>query len=110
MKPDTIGLVFEAKYLRLAKAAIKNVGALGAIRLARETNAWGVVLAGRLHKEKAGCFAAILQDEYFVEQCAVAAHTRMAEIGSKTTAWMINIDNKDFEKKVLAILNGEVAK
>jgi hypothetical protein len=34
----------------------------------------------------------------------------MAEIGSKTTAWMINIDNKDFEKKVLAILNGEVAK
>lgn len=104
--PDTIGLVFDTKYLEKAKAAIKNADALAAIKLAQETKAFGIVLAGRLQKKDAGCFAAILPDDSHVEQLALTAHARMAEIGSKKTAWMVNLHDKGLEKSVLALLKG----
>ena len=103
---DTIGLVCETKYLDQARAAITNADALGAIGLAQETKAFGIVLAGRLQKRDAGCFAAILPNDSLVEQCA-AAHARMGEIGSRTTAWVVKLDNKALERSVLAVLKSE---
>ena len=104
---DTIGLVCETKYLDQARAAITNSEALGAIKLAEGLNAYGIVLAGHLHKKGAGCFAAILPDNSLVKECAIAAHARMTEIGSQTTAWMIIIDDKVLERSVLAALQSE---
>lgn len=103
-QPTTMGLVFETKYLDNAKAAIKNIDALAAIKLAQETRAFGIVLAGQLHKREAGCFATILPDESLVKDCAIAAHARMAEIGSRNTAWMVKLDDKSLEQSVLAAL------
>ena len=105
--PDTMVLIFETKYLNSAKAAIKNADGLGSIKLAQETIAFGIVLAGRLQKRDAGCFAAILPDDSLVEQCAAAAHARLGEIGSRTTAWMVKLDNKALERSVLAALKSE---
>jgi hypothetical protein len=105
--PDTIGLVCETKYLHRAKAAITNADALGAIKLAQAINAYGIVLAGQLQKKDAGCFMAILPDNSIIEQCAAAAHAGMAEIGSRTTAWMVKLDNKALERSVLAALKSE---
>ena len=105
--PDTMGLIFETKYLEKTKAAITNADALGAVKLAQRTKAFGIVLAGQLHKKDAGCFAAILPDDSLVEQCAAAAHARLGEIGSRTTAWMVKLDNKALERSVLAALKSE---
>jgi hypothetical protein len=105
--PDTMGLIFETKYLDNAKAAIKNADALGAIKLAQETKAFGIVLAGRLQKKDAGCFAAILPDNLLIEQCAAAAHARMGAIGSRNTAWMVKLEDKAIEQSVLAALKSE---
>jgi hypothetical protein len=102
--PDTMGLIFETKYLDNAKAAIKNADALGAIKLAQETKAFGIVLAGRLQKKEAGCFGAILPDDSHVEQLALTAHARMGAIGSRNTAWMVKLDDKSLEQSVLAAL------
>lgn len=102
--PNTMGLIFETKYLDRAKVAIKNTDALGAMKLAQRTKAFGIVLAGQLHKKDAGCFAAILPDDLLVEQCALTAHARLGEIGSRTTAWMVKLDNKALERSVLAAL------
>lgn len=106
-QPDTMGLIFETKYLDNAKAAIKNADALGAIKLAQGTQAFGIVLAGRLQKKDAGCFAAILPDNLLTEQCAAAAHARMGAIGSRNTAWMVKLDDKGLEQSVLAALKNE---
>jgi hypothetical protein len=105
--PDTMGLIFETKYLENARAAITNSDALSTIKLAQETKAYGIVLAGRLQKKDAGCFAAILPDNSLVEQCALTAHARLGEIGSRTTAWMVKLDNKALERSVLAALKSE---
>ena len=105
--PDTIGLVFETKYLNGAKAAIKNTDALAAIKLAQKTNAFGIVLAGQLQKKDAGCCAVILPDESLVEQFALAAQTRLCDFGSQTTAWVVKLDDKALERSVLAALKSE---
>ena len=105
--PDTMGLIFETKYLNNAKAAIKNVDALGAIKLAQKTNAYGIVLAGQLQKKNAGCFVAILAEESLVKDCALIAHARMDEIGSQTTGWVVKLDDKALERSVLAALKSE---
>ncbi len=102
--PDTMGLIFETKYLNREKAAIKNADALGAIKLAQKKNAFGIVLAGRLQKRDAGCFAAILPDNLLVEQFALAAQTRLREIGSQTTTWVVKLDDKAIERSILATL------
>ena len=102
--PDTMGLIFETKYLNRAKAAIKNTDALAAIKLAQETKAFGIVLAGQLHKKSAGCLAMILPKESLVKDCAAAAHARLGEIGSRQTAWMVKLEDKAIERSVLAAL------
>ncbi len=102
--PDTIGLVFETKYLEKAKAAINNTDALAAIKLAQETKAFGIVLAGRLQKKDAGCIAMILPEESLVKDCAAAAHARLGEMGSQNTAWMVKLDDKAIERSILATL------
>lgn len=106
-QPTTMGLIFETKYLDNARFAIKNADALNAIKLAQGTKAFGIVLAGRLQKKDAGCFAAILADDSLVEQCALTAHARLGEIGSQTTAWMVKLDDKGLERSVLAALKSE---
>jgi hypothetical protein len=106
-QPTTLGLVFETKYLNRAKAAIKNTDALVAIKLAQGTKAFGIVLAGQLHKKDAGCIAMILPEESLVKDCAAAAHARLGEIGSQNTAWMIKLDDKGLEQSVLAALKSE---
>lgn len=103
-QPTTMGLVFETKYLNRALAAIKNTDALAAIKLAEETKAFGIVLAGRLHQKGAGCVAMILPDDSLIEQCAAAANAGMAEMGSRNTAWFVKLDNKAIEQSVLAAL------
>uniref|UniRef100_UPI004047E91A hypothetical protein n=1 Tax=Orrella sp. TaxID=1921583 RepID=UPI004047E91A len=103
-QPTTMGLVFETKYLDNAKAAIKNIDALAAIKLAQETKAFGIVLAGQLHKKDAGCIAMILPEESLVKDCAAAAHARLGEIGSRQTAWMVKLEDKAIERSVLAAL------
>lgn len=103
-QPTTMGIIFETKYLDNAKAAIKNADALNAIKLAQGTKAFGIVLAGRLQKKDAGCLAMTLPDNSLVEQCAAAAHARLGELGSRTTAWMVKLDDKGLEQAVLAAL------
>jgi hypothetical protein len=103
-QPTTMGLAFETKYLNRAKAAIKNTDALAAIKLAQETKAFGIVLAGQLHKKDAGCIAMILPEESLVKDCAAAAHARMGAIGSRNTAWMVKLEDKAIEQSVLATL------
>jgi hypothetical protein len=103
-QPTAMGIIFETKYLDNAKAAITNIDALSAIKLAQGTKAYGIVLAGRLHKKDAGCFAAILPDNLLIEQCALAAQTRLREIGSQTTTWVVKLDDKAIEQSVLATL------
>ena len=105
--PDTLGLVFETKYLDNAKVAIKNVDALNAIKLAQEIKAFGIVLAGQLHKKDAGCLAMILPDDSLVEQCVLTAHASMDDIGSQTTVWVVKLDDKALERSVLAALKSE---
>ena len=105
--PDPMGLILETKYLNGAKAAITNADALNAIKLAQGTKAFGIVLAGRLQKKDAGCLAMILPDNSLVEQCAAAAHARLGELGSRTTAWMVKLDDKALERSVLATLKSE---
>ena len=106
-QPTTMGLIFETKYLNRAKAAIKNTDAFAAIKFTQKTNAFGIVLAGRLEKKNAGCFAAILPDNLLVEQCAAAAHARLGETGSQITAWVVKLDDKAIERSVLATLKSE---
>ena len=103
-QPTTMGLVFETKYLDNAKAAIKNIDALAAIKLAQETKAFGIVLAGQLHKKDAGCIAMILPEESLVKDCAAAAQARLGEIGRRQTAWMVKLEDKAMERSVLAAL------
>jgi hypothetical protein len=105
-QPDTMGLIFETKYLDNAKAAIKNDDAFAAIKLAQATKAFGIVLAGQLHKKDAGCIAMILPEESLVKDCAAAAHARLGEMGSRNTAWMVKLDDKGLELSVLALLRG----
>lgn len=106
-QPDTMGLIFETEYLNRAKAAIKNIDALAAIKLAQETKAFGIVLAGQLHKKDAGCIAMILPEESLVKDCAAAVHARMGEMGSRNTAWVVKLDDKGLEQSVLAALKSE---
>ena len=103
-QPTILGLVIETKYLNRAKAAIKNTDAFAAIKLAQETKAFGIVLAGQLHKKDAGCIAMILPEESLVKDCAAAAHARMGGVGSRNTAWMVKLDDKGLEQSVLASL------
>lgn len=106
-QPDTMGLIFETKYFDNVKTAIKNADALSAIKLAQETKAFGIVLAGRLEKKNAGCIAMVLPDNLLVEQCAAAAHARLGETGSQITAWVVKLDDKAIERSVLATLKSE---
>ena len=106
-QPTTIGLIFETKYLNRAKAAINNTDALAAITLAQRAKAFGIILAGQLHKKDAGCIAMILPEESLVKDCAAAAHARLGEMGSRNTAWIVKLDDKGLEQSVLAALKSE---
>jgi hypothetical protein len=107
MKPETIGMIIETKFLNEAKSLTDSKDALAAIKLAQALNAWGIVLAGRLHRQDGGCFAAILPDKSLIGQTALAAHARMGEIGSKSTVWLVRVDNKELRHSILALLRSE---
>lgn len=103
-KPDTLGFAIELVFANQAKAAIKNTDALAAIKFAKKSNAFGIVLAGQLHKKGAGCFAAILPDASHAGFAAIAAHTRMGQIGSKLTGWMVKFNDERLQQSVTEAL------
>lgn len=105
--PDTLGFAIDLKYADQVKVAIKNTDALAAIKFAKQSKSFGVVLAGQLHKKGAGCFAAILPDASHAEFVAIAAHTRMGEIGSKLTGWMVKFNDKKLQQSVTVALGAE---
>jgi hypothetical protein len=107
MKPETIGIIIETKFLNEAKSVIGSKDALTAIKLAQELNVWGIVLAGRLHRQDAGCFSVILSDDSLIGKTALAAHASMGEIGSKATVWLVRVDNQELMHSILELLKSE---
>ena len=103
-KPDTLGFAIELKYADQVKVAIKNTDALAAVKLAKQMKAFGIVVAGQLHKQKTGCFFVILPDASLAEFAAIAAHARMGELGSKLTCWMVKFNDEKLQQSVTEAL------
>jgi hypothetical protein len=96
--PDSAGVL----------AIIASADARRVVDLARKTSARFVVLAGQVHRKRAGAFGAAVHDSAALPMAALAAFHRLTECGESTSAWFV-IGSDDMRDTVLAALAGATA-
>jgi hypothetical protein len=94
----TVGLVVDLHDKRalplIAGPEIVNTDAREAISGARKLGARFVVVAGQLHRKKAGAFTVFLmtEDADALCQACVMAHMRLTDLGETYSQWFICVD------------------
>jgi len=74
-----------------------NEDARRAVTFATQLGAGFVVVAGQLHKAKAGCFATLIPDPAnldALELSAAAAFARLTELGETDSVWIIAVEGE----------------
>jgi hypothetical protein len=106
----SVGLVLDLRdeASGTALATVESKDARGVVSLARGIGAPFVVLAGQLHRKKAGCFGVAVRDAEALPMAALAAFHRLGECGETTSAWFV-IGRDDIRDPVLAALAGASA-
>jgi hypothetical protein len=97
-------------HFKMLGRVLNNEDACRAVALANRLEAGFVVLAGQLHKAKAGCFAVVIRDVDDFAQLnfpIVAAYNKLTELGETDSFWIIAVEGEARERvnAVLATLS-----
>lgn len=104
---DTVGVAFDfqspAAQILMRRKLIKNRDALAALKEFRRAGMRYGVVAGELHREHSGAFAAGALAADGLVMAVLVANARLAEGESKATAWWILTDH-EIEKAITTAL------
>ena len=89
----------------MALATVASTDARRVVGLARSMGVRFVVVAGQLHRKKAGAFGSAVRDAAALPIIALAAFHRLGECGESTSAWFV-IGADEMREPVLAALAG----
>ena len=89
-----VGLVLDMQVPDIAASVehyVLSLDARRALTLARGLKARYLVLAGQLHRKKAGAFSMLIFRDDIDALCAaaVAAHDRLSELGETDSLWLV---------------------
>lgn len=106
----SVGLVLDLQDAAAGRAVniIASRDARRVVGLARDMKARYVVLAGQLHRKKAGAFGAVVLDAAALPGTALAAFKRLGERGESTSAWFV-VGRDEMRDPVLAALAAATA-
>lgn len=101
----SVGVVLDLRDTASAQvlATVASTDARRVVSLARGLKAHYVVLAGQLHRRKAGAFGVAVRDADALPAAALAAFVRLGECGESTSAWVV-IGAEEMRAPVLAAL------
>lgn len=106
----SVGMVLDLQDAASGKvlATVVSADALRVVALARRMGSRFVVLAGQLHRKRAGAFGSAVHDVNALPDLALTAFYRLGECGETVSAWSV-VGSKEMREAVLAALAGVMA-